>query len=203
MSERNTVDPQAMRLVVGLGNPGRKYSATRHNVGFGVAELLVQRHGQGKARSKFKGETVELSFNGQRALLLCPHTYMNHSGLSVSKACDFYKTPVGNVMIICDDFNLPLAKLRCRAKGSAGGQKGLRDIIRCLGTDHVPRLRIGIGTPPEGWEVSGYVLSKFASSELPVIRQAIERAADAVAVWIRDGIETCMNQYNTNSTVSE
>ncbi|MGM0491292.1 MAG: aminoacyl-tRNA hydrolase [Planctomycetota bacterium] len=192
-----------MKLVVGLGNPGRKYAATRHNVGFGVAEVLAGRHGAGKPRAKFQGETVEINVNGRRGLVLCPHTYMNRSGLSVLKARDFFKMDAADIMIICDDFNLPLGKLRCRAKGSAGGQKGLQDIFRCLGTDRIPRLRIGIGTPPEGWDVSGYVLSKFAADELPLIRKAIDRAADAVAVWAQDGIEICMNRYNVDPTLSE
>lgn len=203
MSEWNNADSTALKLVVGLGNPGRKYAATRHNVGFAVAEVLAGRYGAGNPRAKFHGEMVEINVNRQRGLLLCPHTYMNRSGLSVLKARDFFKVEPADIMIVCDDFNLPLGKLRCRAKGSAGGQKGLGDIFRCLGTDRIPRLRVGIGIPPEGWDVSGYVLSKFAADELPLIRQAIDRAADAVAVWAQDGIEVCMNQYNVDPTLSE
>lgn len=203
MSGLNSADSTAMKLVVGLGNPGRKYAATRHNVGFGVAEVLASRHGVEKPRAKFQGEAVEINVNGRRALLLCPHTYMNRSGISVLKARDFFKVDAADIMIVCDDFNLPLGKLRCRAKGSAGGQKGLRDIFRCMGTDRIPRLRVGIGIPPDEWDVSSYVLSKFAADELPLIRKAIDRAADALAVWARDGIEICMNQYNVDPTLSE
>jgi len=198
MGGQNAREPAAMKLVVGLGNPGRNYAATRHNVGFGVVQMLAQRHGVGRARTKFHGETVEASLDGQRALLLCPWTYMNRSGLSVREARNFYKMDLSDVLVICDDFNLPLGKLRCRPKGSSGGQKGLQDIVRALGTDQVPRLRLGVGIPPEGWEVTGYVLSAFATDELPLVRQALTRAADAVAVWAREGIEACMNQYNVD-----
>ncbi len=154
----------------------------------------------GKVRSKFHGEAVEGSIHGKRVLLLCPHTYMNRSGLSVMEARDFYRIGNADVLIICDDFNLPLGKLRCRPGGSAGGQKGLQDIVRCLGSEHVPRLRIGIGSPPEQWDVADYVLSKFRSDELEVIQQAVTRAADAAADWVCQGIQACMNQYNADST---
>lgn len=198
MGGQDAAHPAAMKLVVGLGNPGRKYAATRHNVGFGVVRVLAQRHGVGKVRAKFHGETIEASFNGQRGLLLCPQTYMNRSGLSVREASSFFKLALTDVLVICDDFNLRLGKLRCRAKGSSGGQKGLQDIFRSLGTEQVPRLRLGIGSPPEGRGVTGYVLSTFSANELPLIQQAIERAADAVEIWARDGIEACMNQYNVD-----
>ena len=132
-------------------------------------------------------------------LLLCPHTYMNNSGQSVLAARDFYKLPDEDLLIVCDDFNLPLAKLRFRAKGSSGGQKGLQDIIRRLGTEAFARLRIGIGPPAEGWNVADFVLSKFTDDENSVIAEAISRAADASAVWVREGIGYCMNQYNASS----
>jgi PTH1 family peptidyl-tRNA hydrolase len=111
-------------------------------------------------------------------------------------ARDFYKIPDDQLLVICDDLNLPLARLRLRTRGSSGGQKGLADIIRRLGTEEFPRLRIGIGAPPDGCDATDYVLSKFTREELPEIEKAVERAADAVAVWAREGIEQCMNQYN-------
>ncbi len=199
MGGQQTADPAAMKLIVGLGNPGRKYAATRHNVGFGVIELLASRYGQGRARAKFHGETVDASVCGQRSLLLCPHTYMNRSGLSVLETRDFFKIDHADILIICDDFNLPLGRLRCRAKGSSGGQKGLQDICRRLASEQVPRIRLGIGPPPDGWDVADYVLSKFTSDELPLVRQAIDRAANAAADWVRDGIQVCMNRYNADS----
>lgn len=203
MGGYQTADPAAMKLIVGLGNPGRKYAATRHNVGFGVVEMLAHRHGLGRARVKFHGETVEVNIAGQRGLLLCPHTYMNRSGLSVLQARDFFKLDHTDVLIICDDFNLILGKLRCRAKGSSGGQKGLQDIFRSLGTEQLSRLRVGIGAPPDGWDVADYVLSKFTSDELPLIQQATAKAADAAEDWVRHGIQYCMNQYNADSSSPE
>lgn len=185
-----------MKLVVGLGNPGRKYEGTRHNVGFAVVAELARKYGTGRPRSKFLGEIVEANLDGEPALLLSPATYMNRSGASVLAARDFYKLSNEQLLVICDDINLPLAKLRFRAKGSSGGQKGLGDIIRRLATDAFSRLRIGIGEPPEGWDATGYVLGKFSKQESPEIEQAVWRAADAVAVWARMGTLDCMNQYN-------
>ncbi len=199
----NAADPPGMKLIVGLGNPGRKYEATRHNVGFMAAQNLARRFGSGMARAKFHGETADASIAGQRVLLLCPHTYMNRSGLSVVEARDFFKLDNADVLIICDDFNLPLGRLRCRAKGSSGGQKGLQDIVRCLGSEQVPRLRIGIGSPPDGWDVADYVLSKFRSDEDECIQQAVIRAADAAVDWVREGIQVCMNRYNADSISPE
>lgn len=187
-----------MKLIVGLGNPGRKYAPTRHNVGFEVLGELARRWGDGKPRVKFQGETVEASIEGQKALLLTPHTFMNNSGRSVLAARDFYKLEDEDLLVVCDDFHLPLAKLRFRGKGSAGGQNGLADVIRCLGTDMFPRLRVGVGSPPPDWNVADYVLSKFTKEEIPLIQQAVTRAADAVADWTREGVQYCMNQYNAD-----
>jgi peptidyl-tRNA hydrolase, PTH1 family len=192
-----------MKLIVGLGNPGRKYAATRHNVGFAVAERLAQRYGQSMPRARFHGETVEAQVGAQRVMLLCPHTLMNRSGLSVLEARDFYKLELADLLVICDDFNLPLARLRCRAKGSSGGQKGLQDILSRLANDEVARLRIGIGPPPEGWDVAAYVLSKFHPEEVDLIQTAVERAADAAVDWVRDGIQYCMNRYNADVALDE
>ena len=185
-----------MKLIVGLGNPGRRYQATRHNVGFAVLAELANRHATGRPKSKFQGDTVEADLKGQKALLLSPVTYMNNSGASVLAARDFFKLPVENLLVVCDDLNLPLGRLRFRAKGSSGGQKGLTDVIRRLGTEQFPRLRIGIGSPPEGWDATDYGLGKFTRQEIPEIEDAVWHAAEAVAVWAREGIEHCMNQYN-------
>ena len=187
-----------MKLVAGLGNPGSRYAATRHNVGFRVIEVLAARYGVTRSRSRFEGEVAEVTLGGQAVLLLQPQTYMNRSGRSVLAARDFYKLDATDILVVCDDFNLPLAKLRLRPKGSAGGQKGLQDIIRCLGGEHVPRLRIGIGPPPPNWDVADYVLSRFAEEEQPVINAAVVRATDAVAAWVIDGLENCMNQFNAD-----
>lgn len=185
-----------MKLVVGLGNPRRKYEGTRHNVGYAVLAELARRFGTSRPKSRFQGDVVEADLEGQKALLLGPVTFMNRSGSSVRAARDFYKLPDEELLVICDDLNLPLAKLRFRARGSAGGQKGLANIIRELGTEEFARLRIGIGVPPDGWDATDYVLSKFARQEVPEVEEAVRRAAEAVAVWAREGIQNCMNQYN-------
>ncbi|MCH7725629.1 MAG: aminoacyl-tRNA hydrolase [Planctomycetes bacterium] len=185
-----------MKLFVGLGNPGRKYARTRHNIGFEVLAELARRFGTSKPKSKFQGKIVEAVINNESSLLLCPLTYMNNSGNSVQPARDFYKLPDDELLVICDDFNLPLAKLRFRARGSAGGQKGLHDIIQRLGTDKFARLRIGIGAPPEDWDVADYVLSKFTKQEIPEVEKAVSRAADVAAIWISEGVEHCMNHFN-------
>ncbi len=185
-----------MKLVVGLGNPGRKYEETRHNVGFRVVAELARRFDAPAARSKFNGKYSEIQITGERVLLLCPQTFMNRSGGSVLASRDFYKINNDDILIICDDINLPLGKLRFRPQGSAGGQKGLHDVIQRLGSQEIPRLRIGIDPSPDNWDVADYVLSKFRQSELTTIDTAIQVAADAVETWSRAGGDACMNQYN-------
>jgi PTH1 family peptidyl-tRNA hydrolase len=185
-----------MKLVVGLGNPGRKYEGTRHNVGYMVLAELARKFGRPPMKEKFRAEAMEAELGGQRALLLSPLTFMNLSGQSVGEAMAFYKIPEQDLLVICDDLNLPLGKLRIRVKGASGGQKGLEDIIRRLGTEDFPRLRLGIGSPPDNWDWADYVLSKFAKDEQPVMEEAICRGAEAVEAWAREGIEYCMNHYN-------
>jgi len=185
-----------MKLVVGLGNPGRKYEGTRHNVGFRVIAELARKYGQTKPKRDFQGEIIEAQLDSQKTLLLCPHTLMNLSGGSVLAARDFYRIGYEDLLIVSDDLNLPLGKLRVRANGSSGGQRGLEDIIRRLGTDQIPRLRIGIGSPPEGRDAADFVLGRFAKAELPEIEEAVWRSADAVVVWAREGLAVSMNRYN-------
>jgi PTH1 family peptidyl-tRNA hydrolase len=185
-----------MKLVVGLGNPGRRYEGTRHNVGYAILAELARRHGAMPPKAKFHGAVVEAELSGQKALLLSPTTFMNRSGTSVQEAVSFFKLPNQELLILCDDLNLPVGKLRFRAGGSSGGQKGLDDIIGRLGTEEFARLRVGIGAAPDGWDWANYVLSKFTPQELPAIEQAVQASADAVVVWAREGIEFCMNQYN-------
>lgn len=189
-----------MKLVVGLGNVGRKYVGTRHNVGFEVLAELARKFGTAKPKQDFDGEVVTADFGGVRAVLLCPHTLMNRSGISVVKARDFYKLENEDLLIICDDLNLPLGRLRFRAKGSSGGQKGMADVIRHLGTEEFPRLRIGIGQPPASWDAVDYVLGRFTKQELPEIEHAVGRSADAAVAWASHGIAHCMNVYNSDST---
>jgi len=185
-----------VKLVVGLGNPGTKYHGTRHNVGYDVLAELARRYEAGKPRNRFAGETVDVVMNGVRVLLLSPTTYMNRSGRSVAEASGFFKLRPEDVMVVCDDLSLPLGKLRIRAKGSSGGHKGLEDIIRSLGTENFPRLRVGIGSPPQGLDAADYVLQRFSAEEQAVIREAVTKACDAVTVWVAQGIDACMNRYN-------
>jgi PTH1 family peptidyl-tRNA hydrolase len=185
-----------VKLVVGLGNPGRKYTGTRHNVGYELANELARRYGSGRPRQRFQGEVVEARIDGVPALLLCPHTYMNRSGRSVAEALKFYKLDPSELLVACDDINLPVAKVRLRASGSSGGQNGLNDVIRSLGTQEFSRLRIGVGTPPPGWDAADYVLGRLDKHDASEIEDAIQRAADAVAHWAIHGIDDCMNQFN-------
>jgi PTH1 family peptidyl-tRNA hydrolase len=185
-----------MKLVAGLGNIGRKYDHTRHNVGFEVIAALAEKHASGAPKGRFQGETYDANVGGERVILLMPHTYMNLSGSSVQPAKDFFKVELAELLIVCDDFALPLGKLRFRTAGSAGGQKGLADVIRRLGTEEVPRLRLGVGPLPERWDPADFVLSKFGGEEKDAAKEMVERAAAAVADWATRGIEYCMNEYN-------
>ncbi len=187
-----------MKLIVGLGNPGRKYQGTRHNIGFEVVTEFAKRCLANPFRSKFNGEVSDVRVQGHATLLLMPTTYMNLSGSSVLAAKDFHKIQPSDVLVICDDFNLSLAQLRFRSRGSAGGQKGLADVIRRLGTQEIPRLRFGIGTPPPRWDVADYVLSKFRDDEQVDLAIAVDTSVRAVEDWIVHGTEHCMNSYNAN-----
>ena len=185
-----------MKLVVGLGNPGRRYDGTRHNLGFAVLAELAKKLGAGRPKEKFHGELVETELEGEKLLLLGPLTYMNLSGTSVLAAKDYFALDDESLLVICDDLNLALAKLRFRAGGSAGGHKGLGDIIRRLGTEEFPRLRIGIGPPPEHWDATDFVLARFTEQERSEIVEAVCSAAGAAIEWARHGIQFCMNRYN-------
>lgn len=185
-----------MKLIVGLGNPGKKYQDTRHNIGWQVLAELAQRHASGKARAKFEGEVMEAQFGTEKGYLLCPMTYMNASGRSVRPASDFYKLSPQDILIICDDISLSVGNMRFRPQGSSGGQNGLKDIIQKLGTEEIPRLRIGVGQPPPQWSTADYVLSKFTKSESTEIQQTVAQATTAVADWVQRGIDFCMNQHN-------
>ncbi|MGE3806796.1 MAG: aminoacyl-tRNA hydrolase [Gemmataceae bacterium] len=184
-----------MKVVVGLGNPGRRYEGTRHNVGFAVLDGLAKSPLCGRFLSRFQAEIAELIDDATKILLVKPETFMNLSGRSVRQVMDFYQVEAGDLLVVCDDINLPLGKLRARAKGSHGGHNGLRDIQNHLGHNDYARLRIGVGDPGEH-DAADFVLDRFRAAERPVIEDAILRAMQAVALWWRDGIEDCMNQYN-------
>ncbi len=184
-----------MKVIVGLGNPGPKYAGTRHNVGFDVIDYLAAGPGVGAFREKFEAFVAEMKDGDETVLLVKPLTFMNLSGRAVRAVLDFYKVPVENVLVVCDDFNLPLGKLRVRIKGSHGGQNGLRNIQEQLGTDSYTRLRIGVGQPAVGDAVD-HVLSKFRPGEKAAAEDAVANAAQAALVWTRSGAEFCMNKFN-------
>lgn len=189
-------DSVRRKLVVGLGNPGRKYVGTRHNIGFDVVAQVAKDWHADTVRRKFSGEVTDVRIREHVVCLLCPETFMNASGKSVKTAFDFYKLQTEDVLVICDDMALDLARLRFRPKGSSGGQKGLGDIIRCLGSDLVSRLRFGVGRPPASWDVADFVLSKFTEKEEVEKDITVRNAADAVADWVEHGTAFCMNKYN-------
>ena len=185
-----------MKLVVGLGNPGAAYEGTRHNVGFDVLGILAHRAGDPVRRVRFQGEVAQTTMRGCPVLLVWPLTWMNLSGSCVLAARDFYKIDPSNVLVVCDDFNLRAGTLRMRPGGSGGGQNGLADVLRRLGTQEVPRLRIGIGPVPPGWKPADYVLGRFAKTERLEFASLLERAADAAEEWVSVGIQSAMNRYN-------
>lgn len=185
-----------MKLIVGLGNVGKKYEKTRHNVGFDVLDLVATRNAADSPKEKFEGRTMDVTIGGERGLLLWPHTLMNLSGRSVAAAMAFYQLELGELLVVCDDFNLPLGKLRFRKEGSAGGQNGLADIIDRLGSQEFSRLRVGIGPVPERWDAADFVLGRFVPSDRTMIDEQIDRAAEAVECWATEGTAVGMNRFN-------
>lgn len=186
-----------MKLIVGLGNPGRGYERTRHNAGFRVVDELARR-GRTEIRDydrDFEALLAEAGLCGQRVLLCKPMTYMNLSGRSVAAVARFYKTELADLLVVSDDLDLPVGQIRVRASGSAGGQKGLGDVIQKLGSQDVPRVRIGIGKVHRSATVD-HVLGSFAPDEREAAEQAEIEAADACECWLREGITAAMNRFN-------
>jgi PTH1 family peptidyl-tRNA hydrolase len=186
-----------VKLIAGLGNPGREYAGTRHNVGFEVMDLLARRH-QLSWPAKLDGSSVEARWRRPDAdvLIVKPLTYMNLSGRAVSDLARFYKIELPDVLVVADDVNLPLGRLRARASGSEGGHNGLRSIAESFGTIDYARLRIGVGRGDVRRDLADHVLARFEPDERAGIEDAIARAADAVEVWISDGLARVMNTFN-------
>jgi peptidyl-tRNA hydrolase, PTH1 family len=183
-----------VKLIVGLGNPGPKYSGTRHNVGFDVVDMFAQRLGVGMTAEKFHAWFAVTNVGGERVALLKPTTYMNRSGQTVLASGKFYKLEASDLLVITDDRALPHGRLRMRASGSAGGHNGLQDIIDRLGTNEWSRLRIGIGEAPGDW--GSHVLGRFAENEQKIMRCAYEQAVKAVECWIENGPDLTMTRFN-------
>ena len=196
-------EDERTRFVAGLGNPGRKYDRTRHNLGFRVLDALGRRWRADGPRKAFGGLVWDARAGGgpgdapvRRVVLLAPQTYMNRSGRSVAEMVGFYKARVEDVLIVVDDMALPPGQIRARAGGSAGGHNGLADVLAALGTDEVPRLRLGIGPPPGVMDPVDFVLTRFAPDEEPAVESAVAAAADAVEDWVFHGIRPVMDKYN-------
>ena len=183
-------------LIIGLGNPGKKYEHTRHNVGWGVLDELARRHGLAFDKTEKKSLTASGMIAGRQVLLAKPQTFMNLSGEAVRGLVDFYKIDLAQMMIVSDDLDIPLGTLRLRKSGGAGGQRGLKNIIQHLGTRDFDRVRFGIGRPPGKMDPAAYVLQAFQGDEAILAREAIDKAADAVEVWLKEGIDPAMTLFN-------
>ncbi|MBL9031582.1 MAG: aminoacyl-tRNA hydrolase [Phycisphaerae bacterium] len=187
-----------MRVVVGLGNPGREYDKTRHNAGFMVVDRLVDRHARAvPARARFNAAAFDGRIAGEPCLFLKPTTYMNRSGLCVGEAVRFFKlNPAQELLVIVDEIYLPCGTIRLRPGGGSGGHNGLEDIGRALGTDAYPRLRVGVGPKPPGYDQSNFVLGRFTDLEWAAVAPSIDKAADAAECFVTKGLDAAMNAFN-------
>jgi len=185
-----------MKIIVGLGNPGFTYRRTRHNLGFMVVNLVAEQRGIRFHRGRWKCSVGEGAVGKEEVVLVRPLTFMNLSGACVAEVVKHYECPLSDLLIVCDDVNLDLGKIRVRRSGSAGGHKGLGSIIRCLHRQDFARLRLGLGQLPEGMDMMSYVLSPFRRGERPAVREMVDRAAQAVETWIYYGVEEAMNRFN-------
>ncbi len=185
-----------MHIIIGLGNPTREYQATRHNVGFDAITRISDDYRIPLDFKKHKAICGKGYIEGEKVILAQPQTYMNLSGESVRELADFYKAAPEEIIIIYDDISLAVGQLRLRSKGSAGGHNGIKSIISHLGTQEFPRIKVGVGDKPKGWDLADYVLSRFHNDEQPIIREALKNTSDAVRAILKDGMESAMNIYN-------
>ena len=185
-----------MYLIAGLGNPSKNYEGTRHNIGFTMIDAIGEKFGIDVTTKKHKALVGRGIIDGMRVILAKPQTYMNLSGESIREIADFYKIEPENIIIIYDDISLDVGRLRIRKKGSAGGHNGIKNIIAHLGTQEFPRIKVGIGNKPEGWEVADYVLSKYSKAEQEALKEASDDVIGAVRLMIMDDIDAAMNRYN-------
>lgn len=186
-----------MKLIVGLGNIGKEYSNTRHNIGFMMLDALGDCWDFSfKEEAKFKGALGVASVAGEKVFFLKPSTYMNLSGEAVAKVANYYNITPEHILVIYDDMDLDIGESRFKKKGSSGGQKGMGNIIECLGTKEIPRLKIGIGKRPPAWNGKDYVLSAFGKEEKGQVNEVIKASVDGVLLFIKEGIEKTMNEKN-------
>lgn len=187
-----------MYIIAGLGNPGREYDMTRHNIGFEVIDYIAEKLNVKVNKLKFKALYGETKIGQEKVYLIKPQTYMNLSGDSIREFCSFYKIPPENVIIISDDISLSAGRIRIRPKGSAGGHNGLKSIIYQLNSDNFPRIRIGVGAPGhKDYDLADFVLGRFTKDEIPVLEEAIINASKAAEEIIKSGIDLAMNRYNS------
>jgi PTH1 family peptidyl-tRNA hydrolase len=184
-----------MRLVVGIGNPGRRYKGTRHNVGFDVVDMIARAEGIRVGKRRFDALVGEGKVSGEKVLLVKPQTFVNNSGPAVSAVLDWWQLALENLLVVCDDADLPLGRIRFRRDGSGGGHGGLESIIAQLGTERFHRLRVGIGRRREG-DLVDHVLGRFPADERRVMEEACIEAARGVTMWLVHGIDRCMNEFN-------
>ncbi len=183
-------------LIVGLGNPGREYEHTRHNIGFRCVDTLAAAHGLAFAKRQSKALIADGTIAGRKVLLAKPQTFMNLSGEAVQSLMTFYKIPLRHLLVISDDMDIPTGTLRIREKGSAGGQKGLKSIIEHVGTSEFARLRFGIGRPPGRMDPAAYVLQDFDKQDAMLVMETLDRVVKAVDTWLHYGIAMMMTRHN-------
>jgi len=185
-----------MKFVVGLGNPGLRYARNRHNVGFQIVDAFAAAHGLRFDRFQFKARIADGRLDDQRFLLIKPQNFMNLSGEAVRPLVSFYKIDLADLLVVYDDLDLPLGRLRLRPFGGAGGHNGMRSLIHHLGSDRFPRLRVGIGRPSGSMDPADYVLQDFTPDEEAVMALTRATAVQAIAVWLREGLDAAMNRFN-------
>ena len=185
-------------LIVGLGNPGKKYEFTKHNAGFLCLDLYAQDNDLKINRLKFKSLLCECTIGGKKCILLKPQTFMNNSGEAVSECASFYKIPVENIIVIFDDVSLDVGKIRIRRKGSAGGHNGIKSIILSLNSDEFPRVKVGVGKKPdESWDLADWVLKPFEKNELLTLRDTAKKTQDIIELMVDGKTEDAMGKYNS------
>ncbi|MCR4655693.1 MAG: aminoacyl-tRNA hydrolase [Lachnospiraceae bacterium] len=191
-------------IIAGLGNPGREYTHTRHNVGFDTVDILADKYDIPIDTVKFNALIGKGTIEGEKVILLKPQTYMNLSGQSIVQAVNYYRVPAeSGLIVIYDDIYLDVGMVRVRKQGSAGGHNGMKDIIKKLGTEEFARVRIGVGEKPKNYDLKDYVLSHFSESDREKIDEGLINAAGAVSLFIKEGAEAAMNRYNRKNTMAE
>ncbi len=185
-----------MKIIVGLGNPTMQYNGTRHNIGFSVIDELAERHNIKLSEGKHKAIFGKGMIEGEKVILAMPQTYMNLSGEAVRALSDYYKTEPSDIIVVYDDINLDVGRLRIRKKGSAGGHNGMKNIIKHLGTEDFCRVRVGVGEKPKQMDLADYVLSRFKEEELPLIREGATLACKAIEMILKEDVDAAMNTFN-------